>query len=87
LLHIEKLEMLAPVGLALSDGVSVQATFGGTNPASTAAPGPGELVEHDYPSDVVWFVHWRMYAHVTAPDGSVPAADERTTSLEQLRVE
>ena len=69
-----------------SDGASVQATFGETDPTSTAAPGPGELVEHVYPGDVVWFVHRRMHAHVTAPDGSVPAADERTTPFEQLRV-
>ena len=82
-----------------SDGAGIQATFDrgdaeqaagsetGRGGARTAAPEPGELVEHVHPGDVVWFVHRQIHAHVTAPDGSVPAADERTTPLKQLRVE
>ena len=82
-----------------SGGAGVQATFSGGDAEQaaggetdrggggpTAAPGPGELVEHVYPGDIVWFVHRRMHAHVTAPNGTVPATDERTTPLEQLRV-
>jgi len=80
----------AGVQAKFSGGDAEQAGGGETDRGGgvpTAAAGPGELVEHVHPGDIAWFVHRRMHAHVTAPDGSVPAVDERTTPLKQLRVE
>jgi len=76
-------------GQATLQGESVAQQTGGTGAAGPAptASAPGEMVAHVHPGDVVWFVHRRMHAHVTAPDGSVPGADEAVERPAMLRVE
>jgi len=80
-----------------SSNAGTQATLGGGavdehdagGGVAGAAPtvGPGAAVETVYPGDVVWFVHRRMHAHVTASDESVPPPGETVEQPLQLRVQ